>query len=253
MSRTFSLRGTSSVLSTDFYPPLELEPSSEYALTLLSLHTYNTIPNIEEGINNGFYFGDKKFDTESEKHKDFIGIPTGVFELTDIEVYLQKELQRRGYIPSGIVEKWQYDSYLSIKPNNNTLKCEVKSVFRINFTPTNSLASVLGFSKRSLLQNEQHMSDIPVNIIKVLTVRIECSIVSGSYYNNKPSHTLYEFAPSSSPGHSINIEPRNLVYLPLIRQRTISNITLKLINQDGELVNFQGEPIVIRLELKKLS
>jgi hypothetical protein len=250
MSLTFTLTGNTSVLSSDFAPPIELDSTTDYALALLSFHTYNSIPNIEEGINNKFYFGD---DAVGLSHKDVINVPTGAYELNDLELYLQQQLLQKGYIPTTLSDGESYDSYLSLKPNNNTLKCEIKSRFRINFTEADSFGSVLGYSSRFLVPNILYESDIPVNIIKVLTIRVECNIVYGSYYNSSTSHTLYEFAPSSDPGYSINIEPKNLVYLPVLNNRVITNITLRLIDQDGQLVNFRGENIVVRLELKKLN
>lgn len=56
MSHIFTLIGRNSVLSTDFYNPIELNPQYDYSLELNGLHTYNSIPNIDEGINNKFYY-----------------------------------------------------------------------------------------------------------------------------------------------------------------------------------------------------
>ena len=244
MSLTFTLTSNKSILSVDFHPEIVLNESYQYALALLSFHTYNSIPNIEEGINNRLYFS-----TENSIDENIIDIPTGSYELSDLESFLVKELCRRGCIPNSENKT----SYFSLKPNNNTLKCELASKFRINFTKQDSLGKLLGFTERILNPNEEHQSDAPVNIIKVITVRIECNIITGSFYDNKRSHTLYEFAPLSDPGYSLNIEPNNLIYLPVVNSRSISNITLKILDQDGELVNFRGENIIIRLQLKKVS
>ena len=35
-------------------------------------------------------------------------------------------------------------------------------------------------------------------------MRIECDIITGSYINGKPTHTLYEFFPSVPPGYTKN-------------------------------------------------
>lgn len=51
MSQTFTLTGRTSELSTYFYPPIKLDPKYEYAIALVGFHTYNSIPNIEEGAN----------------------------------------------------------------------------------------------------------------------------------------------------------------------------------------------------------
>lgn len=229
MSQTFTLRGTSNVLTATYYPPIELDPKYEYALGLIGLHTYNTIPNIYEGQNK-FYYDDK-----------VLTIPTGAYEVTDIEKVLQ------GFLANDVTDK---DSVISLKPNNSTLQCELTSKFQIDFTKTDSIGRMLGFSEKILNANVQHESDMSVRIIKVVTIRVECNITTAAFYDARLSHTLYEFAPSVEPGYSINIEPRNIIYLPINTTR-IDQITLTLLDQDGDLVNFRGEEIVVRLELKR--
>ncbi|KAK9720488.1 hypothetical protein QE152_g22067 [Popillia japonica] len=226
MSRTFTLIGTSNVLTATYYPPIELNPNYEYAVGLIGLHTYNTIPNIYEGQNK-FYYGNES-----------VTIPTGAYEVTDIEDFLQQSIAKNK------------DGVISLKPNNSTQKCEISSKFTIDFTKADSIGRMLGFSSKVLAPNEAHESDLPVQIIKVVTIRVECNITAAAFYGAHLSHTLYEFAPSVEPGYSINIEPRNIIYLP-ISTTHIDKITLRLIDQDGDPVNFRGETIVIRLELKK--
>ncbi len=48
----FSLSGkNTSELSAKIHPPIELDPNSNYALALIGFHTFNSIPNVEEGEN----------------------------------------------------------------------------------------------------------------------------------------------------------------------------------------------------------
>lgn len=238
MSQTFTLKGRSNRLEAIFVPPIELDSRYDYSLALISLNTWNSIPNIEEGRNR-FHYKDQNEDKVIE-------IPTGSYELTDIEAYIQKNLRPN---TDNIEER---NRVFSLKPNNNTLRCELKSIYDIDFTPTDSIAKLLGFSKQVLKSGKLHQSDLSVEIIQVITIRIECNIISGSYYTNSPSHTLYEFSPAVDPGYSINIEPRNLVFLP-VNRKFIDNISLVLVDQDARPVNFRGEEVVIRLELRRNS
>jgi hypothetical protein len=50
MSVTFTLTGTSSILSSKYYPPLVLD-NSEYALGLINLETFNSIANVTNSNN----------------------------------------------------------------------------------------------------------------------------------------------------------------------------------------------------------
>lgn len=231
MSQTFTLTGRTSELSTYFYPPIKLDPKYEYAIALVGFHTYNSIPNIEEGANKLYYI-------KNDGTHHVLIIPTGSYEVNDLEKYIQSQLNS---IDQNV---------FTLKPNNNTLKCELKSAYDIDFSHKDSIGQILGFSNKKLRANIKHESDLPVNIIKVSTIRVECNIIRGSYYNSCASHTLYEFAPTVDPGYSINIEPRNLIFLP-INTTTIDNISLRILDQNSQLVNFRGEEIIARLELKK--
>ena len=236
MSQTFTLKGRSHRLEAVFTPPIELDPKYDYSLALISLNTWNTIPNIEEGKNKIYY-------RENSQEK-VLKIPTGSYELEDIETFVHNQLTGA---EAAIIEK---NRVFSLKPNNNTLKCELKSVYDLNFEPKDSIAKLLGFSPQVLEANILHESDLPVEIIQVATIRVECNIISGSYYTNNPSHTLYEFSPTVDPGYSINIEPRNLIFLP-VNEKKLYNITLNLLDQDSRPINFRGEEVVIRLELRR--
>lgn len=224
MALTLTLSGNSSILTTEYFPPIDLQGG--YVCGLVDFQTYNSIPNVDEK-NNLFHIG-----------KHIIEIPIGSYEIDDIANYLYKELAK---INDKII--------LLIQANNNTLKSEIKSNAPIYFNEERSIGQLLGFAKRELKINEKHTSDLPVSISKVNVIRIECNIVGNSYINNIPSHTIHEFSPEVGPGYKIVEVPSNVIYLPVSLKR-ISTLTLKLIDQNGDIINFKGETITIRLHLK---
>lgn len=95
-SFTLTLSGQSSVLEAQYFPPIKLSPTKHYSLGLIELLTFHSIPNIDEG-NNKFYVGDK-----------IIVVPTGSYEIEDIEKYLRKRLSK--ILPN---------TSLSLRPDNN--------------------------------------------------------------------------------------------------------------------------------------
>jgi hypothetical protein len=223
MSMTFTLSGRQSTLCGTYYPPVELDAERKYALGLISFNSYNTIPNVD---NKFFYYGD------NEK----LPIPTGSYEINDLEQFLQKKL--------GVDE-------IILKPNNNTLKCELFTKnLMVDFRPDDSLHDLLGFSKKILVNGEQHHSDLPVKIIKVTTIRVDSNITAGAYRNDSLMHTIHEFAPNVAPGFAIKEQPGHIIYMP-VNVKNINNITLNILDQDGDEINFRGELIEIRLELKE--
>ena len=146
----------------------------------------------------------------------------------------------------GRREEFQFTSH--------TLKCELFSSYKIDFTRTaHGINTILGFTGLKPLEaNILHVSDAPVNIIKVNTVRIRCNVVQGAYKNGLNEHTLHSFYPTVEPGFKIVETPNNVIYLPVNVQR-LDNITLSVVDQDDDVVDFRNEVITIRIHLKKRS
>lgn len=254
MSITISLTGNTSTLVGEYFPPIELP--TNYVCGLIDFVAFNSIPNVDV-YNNLFHIGNH-----------VITIPVGSYELEDIDFFLNSSLRD---IDESI--------YLIIEANNNTLKTEITSSMDIDFSQPNSIGKLLGFSKRKLevnstkyyntdqnLQNDKSLevviidvnslnttklfeSDLPTHITNVNTIRIESNLTTGSFINNTSDHTIHEFPLDVPPGYKINEKPRNVIYLPVNCQQ-INNITIRILNQDGELINFRGEKITLRLHFK---
>lgn len=224
-SFTLTISGTSSILAAQYFPPIELSPHKNYTLGLIELLTFNSIPNIDIG-NNKIHLNNRVIVT----------IPTGSYEIEDIESYLQSQLSKENIT-------------IKIKPNNNTLRSEIECTSDINFVHVDSIAPLLGFTPRYLEANIKHESDLPVAILKVNALRVECNITTGAYINERKVHTIHEFFPIVPPGYKIIEVPSHVIYLP-ITTRVIDSIELRIVDQDGRLVNFRGEVITIRLHIK---
>lgn len=223
MSTTFSLSGNNSILTSDFNPPIYLDDGIDYEVGLSNFESFNVIPNIDES-NNQFVYGNSS-----------LTIPTGAYEIDDISNYIQKNLP---------------NIKISIIPNSNTSTVTIESNVSINFTPDNSIGRLLGFKNRILEENIMHISDFPVQIIKVNALYIDCSIASGSFSNGKPSHIIHQFFPTVAPGYKIVESPLNILYFP-VNVKTINTLTVRILDQNGDLVNFRNETITLRLHLRK--
>jgi hypothetical protein len=220
----FCLTGTTSVLSHELAYPIDVS-NGDWELALIDLTTYNSIPNVETGVNDKFYYGDDKV----------ITFPEGSYEIEDLEKF--------------IISKLDKEITFSLKANNNTLKAELCCSEQVDFQKPQSLAKVLGFESRMYEAKTLHTSALPVDIIKVNSIRVECNVTRGSFLNGKEGHVIHEFYPAEPPGYKIIEIPKNVIYLPVIAQ-TINSLTVSLRDQDGNLVNFRGERISIRLHLR---
>lgn len=222
MSFTLSITGNTSILTSNYFPPLQLENDFECALLYLS--TFNSIPNID-GTNNKFYYG----------VNEVIEIPEGTYELQDIADFVKNKIQNASFM---------------LTSNNNTLKTSIFCTKDINFKKSGTLGKLLGFGEVILKANKLHESALCVNIISTTVVRIECDIISGSYINGISSHIIHEFAPNIPPGYRIIEIPKNVIYFP-VNQKNISSINIRLLDNNNKLINFRGEEIQLYLHIKR--
>lgn len=226
-SLTLILSGNSSILESFYFPPIDLPSNKKYVLGLIELLTFNSIPNIDSSCN------------KIKVGNQIIKLPTGSYEIADIEDYIQKVLEGT-------------DIKFSLSANNNTLKSVLTCSEIIDLQVENSIASLLGFSKTTLSPNQSHTSSSPVKILKFNVLRVECNITTGAYINNRKVHTIHEFFPTVPPGYKIIEVPSKVIYQP-VSASSINHIQLKIIDENGDLVNFRGETITIRLHLKSLK
>lgn len=235
MSLTFTFTGNDSVLQADFFPPIELEKDIPYEIGLLAFETYNSIPNVDE-TNNTFHFETFK-----------IVIPTGTYEVKDISKYIDDQL----VVLSNAKSK-NYKCVIST--NNNTLQTVIKANFEIDLTPANSIGRLLGFESKVVPANHELAtpSNRAVDVFIVDSISIECSIVTGSYVNGRAGHVLYQFFPNVPAGYRLLELPDPVIYLP-ITNRSINSITLRIVDQNGKLVDFRKEFITVRLHLQKAT
>lgn len=222
----FSLSARGSYISTDYFPPIDVS-TGEWEIGLVDLMTFHSIPNIEKGRNDKFYFG----------HGGTVTINEGAYEVEDLESYIKSKL------PPGIEFK--------LTANNSTLKSELYCSQNIDFTKSGSIGPLLGFtSNKVLVAGQTHISDTTVNIMKVDVIRVECNIVRGSYDNGRESHVIHEFYPNVGPGYKIVEIPNTIIYLPVNVTR-VNNVTISLKDQDGDPVNLRNERLSVRLHMRQ--
>lgn len=225
---TYSLIGNSSELEEVLPHIIELDNNTEYEIGLISLWAYNAIPNIETNVNNRIGLGSHVVELEE-----------GSYEIDDICSAIKKQLNG-----------WGDDDFI-LKANNNTLKCEIRSKKDpIDLSIGNSMASLLGFDKEILAPNKWHYSKKPISIIRVNSIRVECNLARGTFRNGIEGHTIHEFYPNVPPGFMFLEQPTSIIYVP-INTNQIQTISIRLVDQDGRLINFRNEIITVRINIRR--
>jgi hypothetical protein len=239
-SYTVSLTGTSSTLRSVLFPALRLDKNRLWEAAMLDITTYNSIPNVTENVNNKIhYYKSKDEKTGQYSQLEVFSLPTGAYEIDDINGAIQNGLGKDN---------------ITIKGNNNTMKAEIKSTFYIDFSQNHSIGSLLGFPKTTkILEPEiNYTGNNTVTIMKVNSIDVTCNIIQGSYRDGENTHILHTFYPTVAPGFKIVEKPQNLVYLPL-NTSFISDIVVNILDQDGNHIDFRQEPITIRIHIKSTA
>lgn len=118
-SYTVSITSTSSTLQSILFPALRLNPEKLWEVALLDLTTYNSIPNVIEGVNNKFHYYKKKDNSGKYSSLEEIYLTTGSYEIDDINQVIQRQLGKDN---------------ITLKGNNNTMKAEIVSPHYIDFS-----------------------------------------------------------------------------------------------------------------------
>lgn len=239
MSFTLQLTSDSSILKSEFFPPINL--AGDYEAGLIGFSGWNSISNVTQDNNTLWYDGNKK-----------IFFPHGCYELDDLQEFLIEEMRdfhEKNPLPET-APKALREKPIYLTGNRQTLKANIYSRYKIDFSQENSIAPLLGFKPIKLEAFKKHESENLVSIMSVESIRLECNVISGSFSNGKPTHTLYEFFPDVPPGFKIVENPANVIYLP-VTTKTIDNLEIRVCDQNSKLLNLRGETSIALLHFRK--
>lgn len=247
--RLVSINSTSGNSTNDFTqqysPPLYLDPQGVYSVALHSAAMYYAWFNITSEI------GNNKFRVWYEGWRDFT-IPDGIYAMDGLNREIYEGMKGFGpdfvYIDDSGTEM----SRVYFTANYNTMKLEMnikqkypgkpeidEQTLRVDFfnDAYNKIADLLGFDKGKFYYQEFNEAHHTTNFDRDITkININCSLVLFSYENGRGnSQLLYSFTPSVMPGTIINLEPNNLLFVP-IRSEDISSIRMYLTDNLGRPV-----------------
>src|SRR5580698_925515 len=242
MTMTFVLNGSTSDFTIS-HNSVMLMPGRKYEAALLSLDVYNSIPNVTVGKNNIF-----KYSVDNGVNWKIIAFKTGAYELQEINKEIKRQMKSND----------NNDAAITIVANVSRLTSIINIAsedYKIDFSVPNSIGSILGFGATSgsassgaqIIGYGYTESPNIVDIMAVNSIMVNIDIIMGSYVNGFPSPTIYSFYPNVSPGYKIFERPNpSLIYYPLSRD-DISRMRVWLTDQHGNLVDFRGERITIRI------
>ena len=155
MSLTLTLTKTTSILTASYFPALDLN-NDEYELSLTNFETTRYRMLLLRIINS------------TSISTKIITIPEGSYELSAINKYLraailhtqQRTLNDKDNNDDEYIldddddgdDSTHKEEILILRANENTMRSEIKCAYRINFTKSNNIGLLLGYSKSRVIQ-----------------------------------------------------------------------------------------------------
>ena len=216
--------------------------NKQFKIAVTYLTGFNGIFNVTNS-NNKFYF----FKSISDDEDIQITIPQGSYELES----LNNEIKRI------IIDEEHYTQAnypFNIKPNFSTLGSIIELSTQgpvITFAPDDSIGDVLGFIKFTIFE-EYNLSPNPVDILSFGNIFIETDIAQGMIFKGRRTAIIHNFTMDVDQGYKYIENFRGGIQWYMLQSKDIiSSNCLKLKNENGNLVSFNGQSITFRLSIKE--
>ena len=238
MARAFqvSLNSTTSDISREY--PEGIHLVGDYEVGLKHFVCWNTVYNINSE-NNSLKIS--KQTPDNKVNIQYITIPHGLYEIDDLLNLIQYDKIARAV-------------NLTIMLNRNLLKIKLVCLSAsIDFTPDDSIGKILGFSKKVIPPYVSAISDLPVEIFSINTIKIGCNLIQSNIEDTKRNvNTLYDFPLDNSKiGAKIIKEPNPICYFT-INTDCIYEIRITITDQNNKLIDFRGETISLTLDFRPI-
>ena len=247
-STTFSIDSKESDIRFRLPTPLILDQKLNYELGLSWFSVYNRLFNINE-TNNKF------FSIYRLEHAQKIELSPGAYEIKNLSNIMNIKICKQLKI-----EVDPKNLQIELIPDLTNGKCLMKNKVSIIFSE--GLAKLLGFEGGKKYDAGEHLSENNINISNVTRINIECDQIEGGYVDMgiirssiphlRTTNIIYSFPAFAVPfGFKILERMNPPIYFPLI-SKTISEMRIRILDQNGNLLSFNGEDISMYLHLRQV-
>ena len=211
-------------VTTTLSPPIILNPNKKYQMRLLQAAIVYCQENISAALNNNTLSYSVDGVTYNMTFAD------GLYSLQDINNQLSLFTNTNNEDPN-MIQFYGNDT-------NSTVYVYVDTPLVIFASESNSIMSILGFSKTDItLGTGQYAnSETRANLNSLQTILVSCDVVTDSYFNSQNSNILASIIPNVSPAGTIIFMPFHPIRCRLFPNQ-ISQITFNLLNQEGVALN----------------
>lgn len=223
-----------------------------FEVALVQMRCVKSWHNISSRNNNNTF----KYSIDNGTTWHTIIFENGHYELDDINSYLRQVFRENNHWNPD-AESSQDVYPIQFIPNYATLKTTMKVIDKINENPinvvvdftTSNFSQLLGFDKDIYQGEDYYTSQNKAKLDSIDEILVRCNIVGGSSSNNDQSDIIYSFVPVAPAGGIFSIEIFNPIYLPIKVDR-IDSIRMRLTDQFGNLIDFNGEDVSYTLHIR---
>ena len=240
-TQLITLSGRGSKISTKIPQPIKLDHEHyDYRLGLKTFQMYNSIPNIEEDVNNCLKI-------RPGKGEDFILIKldSGAYEITHIYSAILTEVQNM----KPTVKEPEKNFILA--PNTSTFKSQItlSKDWAVDFNVDYSIAEVLGFVHTDVLStNGIHKSENIVQIQVFNSLLFMTNVTYPSIVRGQHRPYIYHHSMRTPPGYNIVVDEPDVAYKSLTAS-VLDSITVWIEDERGNAVNINNEYLTVELKL----
>jgi hypothetical protein len=231
------------------FDALQLDHNADYHIALVSYNIPYTWYNISAAQGNNQF----RYSPDAGVNYYTLTIPDGNYGVDDLNTELQTLIVANGQAVDKIVISGDY--------NSMRVDLEILDIaWRVDFQDANSnnFRNILGFNSAeySGAVNTIFRAENRANISNDIdSVSINCSIVdTGSILlNNRQSSSLYHITDyGAGSGSYLTARVPYPIYLPINLNGNIHSIHITIRNQSDQIIDLNGEHLVISLHLKKM-
>ncbi len=242
---------TASDFLTTFTPPIDLG-SLGWQCALLQFDGWFTTFNITSGNAVLVWSLDNNVTPIS------VSVPDGNYSVQDLNNLLLASLRNNGGTGTDpITGAVTYG--VKILPNFNTNRVQividntvgVGNVFTFDLSVVGNLSVLLGFNPVVVTTTTQGPFEPKFNA-GVDQWQVRCDLIRNSYSNGVEADILFNFVPQVPPSAHVTISPLHLSYFQ-VNKAQINQIRVRLTDQNGNLLNFNGQNTVVTLKLKAIG
>ena len=210
--------------------------SNNWEVGLISAYVPKTYYNISAAYQNNKLH----YSTDNGSNYTTLTIPDGNYSINNLNAFIQASISNSITIAG---DSARMKVYITLAASH-----------KIDFTQTDTFRDLLGFGSVVVSTGTTYAASKPNITNSNDFFYITTDIISSSYsrIGGQAANVLYPFTFSVNAGSAESIVPAEHVHLKL-GVTNVDSINIRIVNQDGQVVDFNGENVIVNIKIKETT